>query len=317
MQSLIPTCGTCGSRPAVAAVLVVAFLTGRHVDAGVSQEGTTLIVDGTRGHDDVIIIGVDGHPGIVTVRFNDQPLVAHYGLTEIEVDLKGGNNKLAMVQVHMAGDVTVAADNGENLIILGLWKYMPNLIWGNLSVTAGNGFNEIHLNESWIIGNATIECGDGGNDVILGHPDSPSDLAAVIFGDLTVATGTSGDLVEVDKSWISGQTLIDTWDGADTVILGTHYEIGSDIAGNVFNDLVVATGDGGDEVGLTDNIVNGQTTIQTEDDNDVLLLGAGAAFPPNDFYGNFTAHGGGGLDTLDNDPGNFYAYPPQFHSFEL
>jgi hypothetical protein len=287
--------------------------------ATVAQKGDTLYVTGTRGNDSVIIIGVDGHPGIITVKVENQPLVAHFGLSHIAIDLKGGENSLGVFQVNLGGDLTIAAGSGENYFLLGFHEFfMPNLIWGDLSVTVGLGPNVILLEESWIVGNTSISTGDGLNTVVLGRANSPSDLGAALIGNLLIETGGGDDHVEVVKSWIGGQTLIDTDDGNDTVILGTHYATGSAIAGNVFADtLFVATGNGMDGVGLTDNAVWGNTTIQTGHDNDELRVGDGPAFPPNDFHAQFSANGGGGMDTLNDDPGNSYAMPPQFQSFEL
>jgi hypothetical protein len=287
--------------------------------ATVTQVGNTLNIAGTGADDTIWIVGVDGLAGIVTVNVDDLPMVAHHGVNHIQVDLFGGHNTLIMVQVHLEGNVTITAGNGENDIVLGHHKgYMPNLIWGHVSVVAGHGVNTLLLEESWIVGNASLGVGDGGNYILLGHADSPSDLGAVILGDLSVAAGAGDDRVEIVKSWLDGQTDIDSGAGDDEVILGTHYPTGSEIAGNVFaGDLSVTTGDGADGVGLTDNEVQGDTTITLGKDGDTLLLGAGAAFPPNTFHGKFTAHGNKGLDTLEDDPANFYAVAPVFVGFEL
>jgi len=79
--------------------------------------------------------------------------------------------------------------------------------------------------------------------------------------------------------------------------------------------LDIATGEGADAVGLTDNEVYGETVIELGDDDDALLLGAG--LPVNDFYDAFTGRGDAGQDSLYNDPANYYDSAPHFHSFEL
>jgi hypothetical protein len=172
------------------------------------------------------------------------------------------------------------------------------------------------VEESWIMASATIEAGDGDNRVVLGRAESPSDLGAVVMGDLLVSTGGGYDRVEVAKCWLDGNVAIDTAAGDDIVILGTHYEPASAVAGNVFaGALDITTGEGADAVGLTDNEVYGDTVIELGDDDDALLLGAD--LPVNDFYGALTGRGDAGLDTLDNAPANYYDSPPHFHSFEL
>jgi hypothetical protein len=70
-------------------------------------------------------------------------------------------------------------------------------------------------------------------------------------------------------------------------------------------------------VGLTDNEVYGDVSILLGHDNDELRVGEAPGFPPNSFCADFSAHGGNGMDTLNDDPGNFYAMGPQFQSFEL
>jgi hypothetical protein len=283
----------------------------------VGMVGDTLVVsgEGNSGHK-VYIIGVEGKPGAMTVHFDDWPMEIFFDVQHIAVDFAGGANFLALYQVHVAGNVSISAGDGDNELVLGRPLYDPNLIWGDLSVVVGHGDSRVQVEESWIMGNATIEAGDGDNRVVLGRAKSPSDLGAVVMGDLLVTTGGGYDRVEVAKCWLDGNVAIDTAAGDDIVILGTHYEPASAVAGNVLaGALDIATGEGADAVGLTDNEVYGETVIELGDDDDALLLGAG--LPVNDFYDAFTGRGDAGQDTLDNDPANYYDFAPHFHSFEL
>lgn len=281
----------------------------------VGMDGDTLVINGVAGAHDVYIIGVEGNPGAMTVHFDDWPMKLFFDVTHIDINFVGGPNFLALLQVGVEGDVEISAGDGDNQFYLGYHNYGPNLIGGNLSVLCGHGANDILFEESWVLGNADFVMGDGGNDLTIGLAASPSDLGAVVLGELFVGTGTGHDKVEIVKSWLGDDTLIETAGGDDTVILGTHYATGSAIAGNVIGgDLDVLTGAGDDGLGLTDNEVYGRVDIALEDDDDVLLIG-GSGFLPNDFYDHFTAHGGGGADFLDDDPGNFYAHSPHFQSF--
>ena len=285
--------------------------------ASVAMVGDTLVISSldNRGHK-VYIIGVEGKPGAMTVHFDDWPMQIFFDVQHIDVDFAGGANFLALYQVHVAGNVTISAGDGDNELVVGRPPYDPNLIGGDLSVIVGHGDSRVRLEESWILGNATIEAGDGDNRVVVGRAESPSDLGAVVLGDLLVSTGGGYDRVEVAKCWLDGNVAIDTAAGDDAVILGTHYEPASAVAGNVLaGALVIATGEGADSVGLTDNEVYGATEIELGDDDDGLLLGAG--LPANAFYDAFTARGNAGLDAVDNDPANYYDSAPHFHSFEL
>ncbi len=308
-----------GSRPAAAAATVI-------------QLGDTLSITGNRGDDSIWIIGVDGHAGIVTVKVDDLPMVAHHGLQHIHVDLRGGENFLAMYQVHLGGDVTITGGDGKNYLWLGrrfgkLHNYMPNLIWGSLSIAVGDGLNETVLENSWIIGDVEIDGSDGRNYVMLGN-DSPLDLGAVVFGNLSVTTGAENDRIEIVKSWL-GDTLIDTGADRDSVLLGmllnesgANYEF---IGGNVFvGTLSVAAGAGADNVKLADNAVYGDATMTLGDDDDSLLLlgpdvldGLTFEYPPNEFHAALAADGGNGEDYLYDDPANVYAFEPEFDGFEL
>lgn len=279
--------------------------------------GDTLVIsgEGNSGHK-VYIIGVEGKPGAMTVHLDDSPMQIFFGVQHIDVALAGGSNFLALYQVHVAGNVNIAAGDGDNELVLGLPGYDPNLIWGNLSVVVGNGDSRVKLEESWIMASATIEAGDGDNRVVLGRAESPSDLGAVVMGNLLVSTGGGYDRVELAKCWLDGDVSIDTGAADDIVILGTHYEPASAVAGNVLAQaLDITTGEGADAVGLTDNEVHGETMIELGDDDDSLLVGAG--LPANAFFDKFTARGDAGQDALADDPANFYDSAPQFHSFEL
>lgn len=305
----------------VAVVGIVTFASAAHpanAAVTVSQKGDTLYVNGTRANDLVVIIGVDGHPGNVTVKSDGQSMTAHHGFEHLVVNLGGGNNVLGLLQAHIPGNVTVNAGSGINELILGYEFYMPNLIWGDLAVNCPNGVCEILLEQSWIVGDASFMLGGSGNNLEFGRSDLAADLAAVVFGDLTVNCGDGDDRIEIVKSWFGGAAEFQTAGGNDDVLLGTHYETGSPVAGNIFQGtLVINTGDGEDGVGLTDSAFGGDVEIETGNDDDDLYLGDAPGFPPNVFNGEVDAHGGGGQDFLNNDPGNTYANPPNFHSFEL
>lgn len=285
--------------------------------SSVEMIGDTLVISslGNRGHK-VYIIGVEGKPGAMTVHFDDSPMQIFFNVQHIDVDFDGGANFLAMYQVHVAGNVTVAAGDGDNELVVGRPPYAPNLIGGDLSVVVGHGDSRVQVEESWILGGATIEAGDGDNRVVLGRAESLSDLGAVVLGDLQIATAGGYDGVELAKCWLDGDVAIDTGADPDFVILGTHYESASVVAGNVLAQaLDITTGEGADAVGLTDNAVHGVTLIELGDDDDGLLLGAG--FPPNAFFDAFTARGDAGMDSLEDDAANYYDSAPHFQSFEL
>lgn len=284
----------------------------------VSQKGDTLYVSGNRVDDHIVIIGVDGKPGNVTVKPAGQPMTAHHGFQHLVINLGGGGNVLAMVQAHVPGNVTINSGSGSNALILGHEWYMPNLIRGDLDVSCLNASCEVHLEQSWIVGNASFLLGDDGNNVQFGRNDLAADLAAVVFGDLTIDCGDGDDRIEVVKSWFGGDALFETAGGDDDVILGTQYATGSPIAGNIFEGNVgIYTGDGEDGVGLTDSTFGGDVEIETGNDDDDLYLGDEPAFPANDFFGDVDADGGGGQDFLNDDPGNNYASTPNFDHFEL
>jgi hypothetical protein len=310
------------SRPTwtllVLAVLLSLTAGAQTASAGitVSKKGNTLYVNGTRGDEWVFITGVDGLPGVVTVQAEGQPMTAHFGFQNMSINMSGGYNGVVVVQVNLPGNLSIAGGNGTNEVHVGLERYMPNLIWGNLNVNF-TGLNTIELEQTWILGAADFDLGDIGNQVVIGRADTMEDLGAVILGGLTVTGGEGHDQIEVAKSWIGGEALFETAGGDDHVILGTHYPTDSPIAGNVFDgNLGIYTGGGEDGVGLTDSTFNGDVEIETGNDDDELYLGDAPDFPPNDFSGDVYAHGGGGQDFLNDDPGNSYASNPEFHSFE-
>src|SRR4029450_301847 len=139
------------------------------------MDGDTLVISSldNSGHA-VYIIGVEGKPGAMTVHFDDWAMQIFFDVQHIDVDFAGGANFLALYQVHVAGNVTISAGDGDNELVLGRPLYDPTLIGGDLSVVVCHGDSRVQLEESWIMGNATIEAGDGDNRVVLGRAESPS-----------------------------------------------------------------------------------------------------------------------------------------------
>ena len=286
--------------------------------SSVEKVGDTLVVDCVGGPHTVYLIGVEGNPGAMTVHFDNWAMQFYDDVANIDVNFQGGANKLYVYQVNVPGNVDVSAGDGDNQFFLGLPAYDPNFFGGDFLANVGNGTNWFRVEESWVFGDASILAGDGGNNFLFGKADSPSDLGAVVLGDLNISSGDDDDIVEITKCWMGGNVGIETNGGGDAIILGTNYENGSPIAGNVFNaNVTLATGEGDDAIGMTDNTVHGDTLITMSQDDDELLIGDAPAFPANQFNGAFEAHGGSGTDAVNDDPGNSYAFAPEFFGFEL
>jgi hypothetical protein len=171
-------------------------------------------------------------------------------------------------------------------------------------------------------------------------------LGNTIISDATVSTGAGADQVGALGTIVWGETLIETASGDDIVNLSLAYTVAEAPAGgttsrdatrtsgqsrtspskdltssrtakvlgpiNTFYGLTIDTDEGSDAVLLQSNEIHEYTAIFLGDNADGIPL-----LDSNDFYGDFSAHGGNGQDTLNEGPGNSYEHPPQFHSFEL
>ena len=292
----------------------------------VMQAGDTLYILGDNSANTLTIVGAKDAVGKLAVYIHEDPWI-YEGVENIEIDLAGGDNELRMARIKIPGDLTVVADDGTNVVLLGRWKdYGTSFIQGDVSITTGNGNNGVKLEDNWVGGSVNVNSGDGINNVRIGAPFSPLSLGFIdtignsILGDLTLATGAGDDIVWIMKSSVLGHTQIVTAQGEDYVYLGFDPDVprsrdqrkGSPETSNTFLGLTIETGNDGDYVGLKGNDLYMETTIEMGGGGDDLYLE-----DANRFNGALDAHGENGRDVLYDDPANYYAVPPVFNGFEL
>jgi hypothetical protein len=281
-----------------------------------------LMITGGRGDDRLVVYRsgdktVAGEIEVWDVGAAPGVLGTYSGVQNIQVNLLGGNNFLGLYRFEVAGDVSVTAGDGNNQVYVGGVGVTGDAritIDGNLSVSTGAGLDLVRV-ESCAIGSAMIDTGDADDWVLFGHHlDTSIFHPGTILGPLSVSTGAGNDLVAMIGAE-PGATVIDTADGDDWVLAGIGFEDGAwVIRGNELLGFDVEAGTGNDFVVLVSNWSFGDVSILTGQQNDEVWLGGFGA--PNDFQGDVLADGGGGNDTLLDDAMNSYAFPLQSLSFE-
>ena len=261
----------------VAICLTAGLATGQSAYAiDVTQNGDTLTITGDNSDDAVYIQGLEGFGGPVGT-WTSLGIDTYYGVQNIHVDLQGGDNLLWMYDLWFAGDVTFAA---------------------------GDGNDQVTMNQS-NVNNVTFELGGGDNDVHFEFN---------MLGPVSVSGGSGCDRVEMLHVDCEAITCI-TRGGDDFVGIGGGYSTWDTGFGDVSENITVRTGSGRDLVALVGvNALYGDTLIRLGRQDDILAMAFGG--DPNEFFGEFTARGGGGYDTLYRYPENVYYNTPTFQSFE-
>lgn len=285
-------------------VVIAALWTGSSpVRAGVTQDGDTLTILGRNVDDTLYIIGVEGAPGSVTVQLNDDDLSLYAGVAHISIDLNSGDNYAEILQINIAGNLTIVSEGDSNDAFIGSEDYDPNFIGGDLLVSIGDTGDVVDVRETWIFGDATVEAG---NCLLrLGRRNESGDPSLVVLGNLAVNL----------ESTIAFASRV--WAGGDTEIVGSSFaegiSLGGDAAGCVFaGNLLVDLGGGIDSMQFVSSVVQGNTSLQLGKSADWLAFGF-----VNEFLGSFAADGGPGTDILLVDPDDVFHRRPQFKSFEL
>lgn len=290
----------------------------------VAQEGSTLYIVGDDDGNTVTIVGAEDTPGKLAVYIHNDPWT-YEGVDEINIDLAGGDNELRMARIDIAGNLTILTDDGDNRLSLGEPdNYGASFIGGDIEISTGDGPDAISIDDTWVGGNVTVDSRDGTDHVNLGAPlyftADPDTKGVTILGELTISTGAGTDYIWIMRTSVLGHTQITTAQNQDRVALGFDPAVlpirnqrrGKATTTNTFLGLTIETGDEYDDVALMSNDIYMDTRIELGNGDDTLSFEAG-----NRFNGPVEAYGQGGQDTLEEDPDNDYAVPPEFNSFEL
>ena len=298
----------------LAAFCLTTWLAAAHVaqaayGVSVNQEGDTLYIVGNENANTVSIVGSEDEFGTVGVYVVDVPWV-YEGVTNIHVDLGEGDNFLGLDRINILGNLTVLTGEGDDVVDLGGWGYGPSAIVGDVAIATAGGRDNVRIEDTSVNASVTIDTGDGSDFVQLGY-----DHFFFVIGATPVPGRDAGvdSLRTADADRDDGLSDLsaadDDGDDDARLVLRLWQAIEPS---NDFGSLFIFTGDGRDQVGITGALVEVETTIELGSADDQLILDA-----PNEFYGDFTARGQQGSDTLLDEPLNFYESAPQFQSFEL
>lgn len=181
-------------------------------------------------------------------------------LTVVDVDLAAGSDTFtirgasAANQLAIPAPVTIVDPSGFNT-----FNVINARITGNLNITGGVDEDNVEIDGSTIIGDTTINLGEGNNTLMLVNN-------SILDGFLDFDSGADADSVFVFEAEIDGVVTIDTGAGHDKVVFGmtTDPTIGGDITINL--------ADGNDRVILHDTDAKRTITINGgAGNNDVTI----------------------------------------------
>ena len=126
-------------------------------------------------------------------------------------------------------------------------------VFGNIVVQLGGGNDRVDVSDAHVLGNLSIDMGDGDNVVALGGAVGwpwiyavadmiPVDAPLELQGDLRIVAGAGNDIIDQTNTTVHGSERINTGDGDDTVYVHSNFG-GNVVAGT----LSVNLGDGADE----------------------------------------------------------------------
>jgi hypothetical protein len=209
-----------------------------------SIKGKNLVVDGTDGVDDIVIMGT-GTPGEVEVSFDGGTTFSapFSGFKNIKVNLFDGDDTL-----------TINSGVGDEINIT-----------GNLTIKAGDGDDQVDIAGSYGK-NVKIDLGDGDDNMYQG------DGNLVVGKNLSVQGGDGDDDIDPHQDiTVGGNVKFDAGDGNDRVTnhSGTYTYNGRRVS--------IKMGAGDDEVDLSDviNVPNAKITLDGGSGADDELITAG------------------------------------------
>ncbi len=265
------------------------------VSVTTGKQGLLKIV-GDSGDNEVYIDGT-GTAGEVEVTVDGSFVGTFSGIKTINVNLKKGDDAFDVNGIHIGGALSVDMGAGDDEFDMDLGDEDSLFIGGSVIVSMGNNLGDVidwdnTGGGTFIIGNNVTIQGAAEADI-----DGDGESAGIEEADITiggflkitsnVARESENDLdgltLELDDVNVGGTTIIGLGYGADVVQIGNC---------NFARRVAISLGGG------ADTLQNG-----LEDD-------------PNIFGAEVTANGGGGDDTLEEDPGNAYAVAPVVSGFE-
>ncbi len=228
-------------------------------DIKVSVRGGKLTITGDADANFVELDGTGKPAGTLEVSnngtINGGPSPQDFaGITgALTVKLGAGNDALILEQC--TGQGGLSFDGGSDATTLTIEDCALD---GNVSLKFGDGFGDVLLEATHVMGN--LKLGDSGGDTGLRLDDG-----SAVDGNLQMKNRDGADSFTVEGvSWIGGNVKIQNGDGASFLSVRE----GSGIEGN----LSAKSGDGSDDVSLESGYIRGNTRIDLGDDSGSLQV---------------------------------------------
>jgi hypothetical protein len=238
-------------------------------------------------------------PHSITVRVSDGTATTDqtFSVTLINGAVQVVNGELVIEGTAGNDTVTIRGTStpGRYEVTGSLGATTVNGVTGKLRLEFGDGNDTVILSGAFVAGDVLFDMGGGNDKVQFG------DQAAVSStGDFTVLLGAGDDELRMQRAYVVGDLIIDTGAGRDRLDLtgvsnATQFWAGSSSRGS----MTIRTGDGDDEIDISQAFIVGATEVDAGAGNDSVRLASSA------ISGKTTLRGGDGNDSLTADGGYF------------
>lgn len=245
------------------------------------------IVISQRPNNRVVVSGI----GATTINSLPRVIVDNIDLLELEINTFGGNDRVRLNDLSVAGEVSVNLGDGIDRFLSGA---VPCDIGGELEVIGGDG-RDIVLIDNWMVaGDVSIVGNDGTLNARLSN--------LIVGGELEIVGNQFADFIRVTGAAIGGEIDVRTSVGNDRVVLQDITSRAIDIVTTAGDEVVslrrvstdlfleVATGGGDDRVILDEVLAGTFIEVFLSAGNDDLI-GIDVFAPVEAFF-----NGGGGSD---------------------
>ncbi len=244
---------------------------------------------------------VDGDPTVVNGTDNGTVVLEGWS-GAVYVYLYDGNDDLTLFGIRVPGVTHIDLGDGDDQLYVGTTvAAVATLLSSPLvagvadpsvelqsvfRVIGANGDDFVEINDTLVIGRATLNLGNGEDSLFggsAGQPDMEGTTTMVEFQDtLVVLPGSNADVAQFGGVLVAGNFVFDDTNGAlDLTIADTTVQQNLSVFGTPSSDSVVLT-----NVMTTDNLL-----VITENGNDTISLNGEAM--------DVKVDGGGGNDSLE------------------
>jgi hypothetical protein len=220
-----------------------------------------LIIETGDENDNVVVFGT-GVPGQFDVAINGALHLINGVTGEMRVNTAGGDDRIRLSNIYLAGDLVIDTGAGSDTIDLGVLTFSVVSTAQDLMINLGEESDTLVGARIFVHGNQFVDAGAGNDQVTLAGTVEPFTLGTSSAGATTIQGGEGDDVVKLVYSFIVAGLTVDGGAGVDSIQM-----IGSAVSGPV----TLNGGDHGDLIALDTNYFVSSVSLDGAAGDDRLL----------------------------------------------